>query len=655
MIIYLASFPRSGNTLCRQLIMHYFGRFSTSIYQDQYELISINKPEMVPDNTDSRLRIVKNDGEEQYRVLIENTHSVLTPEFRQIMASSDEIFFVKTHESPFDTYFEGEYVIRIVRHPAAALWSYYNYRNKIEGEKVDLESVIIGNLPGSEWANHLQWSWYTESWLKAEKILGDQCFRIKYEDLLFEADILINKIQQVTQLPMKKSMGTFPSFEYWRKKSPDFYRSGQTDEWKDKLTHDQIMLIYQYHAETMILEGYSFDFAPPPNFADDKTRIYLATLGMVDVANMAKVEAAGQIIEEGNLKYQVMFNGVKVPADSYYGPWYTELIQKCDGHHEPQEEYIFDQLVKNAPEGAKMIELGSYWAFYSTWFLTHVKNSQAILVEPQPDNIAVSLATLALNKCRANIELAAVGARDIIFEEIFIGGAQQPNYEIPLLSVDELMVSYDTNHLYLLHSDIQGAEVKMLEGARDALKNQKIDYLVISTHSEKLHHKCLQILETFNYHIVAEHDTYESYTYDGLIVARSDQAQELENIAIHKRTPAEWTWEEAKEAWAHKEIYLKKHQEILYSSELKSELIRLRENLDQLFEQTKFHELEISRLKQEISLLDDEISVRELNHHARAEKLYSSVKRVEFLENKIEGIRHRKITKIMRRLGKPLL
>ncbi len=642
MIIYLASFPRSGNTMCRQLVIHYFDRLSTSVY-DETIIVSRDKlDEEYPVDTDKRFRVALDRQQVPYRIVAPDVQNIFDAKFRKELAASPEVFFIKTHELPYEKYFEGEYVIRIVRHPAVALWSYYNYLSGYERKTAVLQEVIKGT------ADVLNWSYYTNAWFAVENQFKEHFLKIKYESLIDSEELLVAKVQELTGLSVVNPLGSFPDFEHWHKSLPQFYRSGKANEWKDKLAPDDIMLIYQCHAQAMALEGYEFDFAPPPYSVDYKTRIHLAQLGMTDTANMVKVDAAGQVVKEGNLRYQVMFNGVKVPADGYYGPWYTELIQKCNGHHEPQEEYVFDQLVKNAPDGATMIELGSYWAFYSAWFLTHVSNSQAILVEPYPDNIAASLATLSLNKCRANIELAAVGARDKIFENIFIGGAQQPNYETPMLTVDELIESYGIQRLYILHSDIQGAELKMLEGAANALENHKIDYLVISTHSEELHHQCLQKLETFNYHIVAEHDIYESYTYDGLIVARSEQAHGPDKLAIHKRTAAEWTWEEAKKAWADKEIYLSEHQKILHTSELRPALSALQEQVREAAEAKQL-------LEQELFRLQELISIRERDHQARAEKLHDLALQVENLDKAVNNVRARKISKIMRRLGKPLI
>jgi FkbM family methyltransferase len=628
MLFYLASFPRSGNTLCRQLIKHYFDRLSSSVYSLSEKVLRFEGAEDFEVDADSRFKVFHTD-QGNYRVLVDDAQTLLTPEFRRELAKSRESFFVKTHELPFDEYFEGEFVIRVVRHPGATLWSYYLYLLQVEHRDVTLETVITGI---SDWN---QWSRYTEAWLNAENRLGDQYFKIKYEDMLRNEQSFIEKVQDWTSLPLKQPLGTFPNFDHWHQNQPEFYRSGKTDEWKNKFSLDQIMLLYEHHAGAMAKEGYALDFAPPPYSVDYETRIHLAKLGMVDVESVPKAKHAGEVIEEGELRYQIMFNGVKVPADSYYGTWYTELIRECKGHHEPQEEYVFNTLVNNAPEGARMIELGSYWAFYSTWFLTHVKNGQAILVEPSPDNIAVSMGTLSLNNCRANLVFAAIGEQPPEIEKIYLGGAHIPNYVAPLRTVDELMESYGFDHLYVLHSDIQGAEVKMLDGAATALEARRIDYLVISTHSNDIHQTCLDKLAAFGYQIVAEHDIFESYTYDGLIVACSEKFQDDGSLKIHKRNSTEWSWEDALKTWNDKETHLEKHFSVFQSggSRLASEHLQNEKMLPKA-QQPQQRNSPMSELR------------------ARIEQLQQQN---EQLQQQIETIRSRKISRIMRAIGKPLV
>ena len=82
------------------------------------------------------------------------------------------------------------------------------------------------------------------------------------------------------------------------------------------------------------------------------------------------------------------------------------------------------------------------------------------------------------------------------------------------------MIDYDFKTLDILHSDIQGYEEEMLLGSSASLLENKIKYIFISTHSEELHNKCIEILSKFNYRIEVSSD-HEKHTTscDGLIFA----------------------------------------------------------------------------------------------------------------------------------------
>src|SRR6188768_3969444 len=91
-----------------------------------------------------------------------------------------------------------------------------------------------------------------------------------------------------------------------------------------------------------------------------------------------KVEQAGKIIGD----IQLMHNGIKINFGSYYGMEMVRLLELNSGIHEPQEERVFAEVLKKIPDNATMIELGSYWSFYSMWFQNEVKGAKNYMIEP---------------------------------------------------------------------------------------------------------------------------------------------------------------------------------------------------------------------------------------------------------------------------------
>ena len=96
--------------------------------------------------------------------------------------------------------------------------------------------------------------------------------------------------------------------------------------------------------------------------------------------------------------------------------------------------------------------------------------------------------------------------------------------KVPTVSVDGFMTRHGLKEVSILHSDIQGHEVEMLRGAAQGLSRHQICHIFISTHGLGVHAQCLRILRKFDYRIIAEHTTDESYSVDGLIVATCDNS-----------------------------------------------------------------------------------------------------------------------------------
>ena len=244
-----------------------------------------------------------------------------------------------------------------------------------------------------------------------------------------------------------------------------------------------------------------------------------------DCDPVPKVADAGMVFEDvDGRRVQIMHNGLRVLADGYYGTWMTDLIRLCRGHHEAQEERIFHEVVRRLPDDATMIELGGFWAYYSLWFLMDRPRRRATVVEPDPKHLAVGQTNAALNGLNPEFHHGFVGrsfAPAVPFRSEASGDMVLPRH-----SVEHLMSQNRWARLSLLHCDIQGAEFEVLDSCRHLLKLRCIDWVFVSTHAHVIsgdpliHQRCLQLLRDCGAVIEAEHDVHESFSGDGLIVAR---------------------------------------------------------------------------------------------------------------------------------------
>ncbi len=276
--------------------------------------------------------------------------------------------------------------------------------------------------------------------------------------------------------------------------------------------------------------------------AELKRRV-LITIGCRDCDDIAKVPGAGEVSSINGCRYQLMHNGVKVVEDGYCGRWMTEIIRLLQGHHEPQEERVFHQLLKYLSPGATMVELGSYWGYYSLWFQREIAGARNYLIEPDPNHLAIGEENFRLNAAQGQFFQYSVG-REPMPARPFMCESDQVERPVPETSVDAFMAANQIRKIDLLLSDIQGAELSMLEGSVTAIANQQIRFLLLSTHHHTIsndpltHQRCLEWLKDHGAHIMALHNVTESYSGDGLIVASFDERdRELPAILISKNYP----------------------------------------------------------------------------------------------------------------------
>lgn len=221
---------------------------------------------------------------------------------------------------------------------------------------------------------------------------------------------------------------------------------------------------------------------------------------------------------------QVMHNGIRIQLGSYYGPEYAQVLLQNRGVHEPQEETVFAEVLKHLPPGAVMLELGAFWGFYSMWFNREVTEAKNFLIEPDRFNLGQGKRNFRLNRMYGH------------FTQAFVGKKTDRTGKIPVVSIDEFMQNQKIEKIHILHSDIQGAEVDMLEGAVKAAAEQRIDYIFISTHASDLHHRCLNWLNSHGFRILAEADLDNTFSEDGLIAAAAHVVPVPERVEIAMKT-----------------------------------------------------------------------------------------------------------------------
>jgi len=226
-----------------------------------------------------------------------------------------------------------------------------------------------------------------------------------------------------------------------------------------------------------------------------------------------RVEHAGFVDVDGNV---VLHNGNKVPSMglmAYYDTL-SDILVINRGVHEPLEEYCFQELMKRLKQDQThnadptMIELGAYWAHYSMWMKRELPSTTLLMVEPDERNLDVGKNNFRLNGFEGEFINRFVSKDDV--------------------TIDAMVQDRGLNAITLLHSDIQGYEVEMLQNSEDALRRHIIDYLFISTHSDRIHDTCKALLNDHGYIVEVDSEPEaHSTSCDGFLFARSPRMQPL--------------------------------------------------------------------------------------------------------------------------------
>lgn len=251
----------------------------------------------------------------------------------------------------------------------------------------------------------------------------------------------------------------------------------------------------------------------PKAAADDFEGRFREIIADPSNAAIPRVVDAG-LVRDG---FVTMHNGLLVAVGeyAYYGD-FAQILELNRGVHEPQEERVFQEVLNHIAAGGTMVELGSYWAFYSMWFLQAVPGSRVFCVEPDPHNLEAGRRNFARNGLQGDFTQATVGGEG--------------------LRLDDFLEQKGIAYADVVHADVQGAELELLLGARKALAEGRVGYWFIGTHSQQLHRECRAVLENHGYVTIASADVdTETFAFDGVLVARLGGLEGPDPIDIGSR------------------------------------------------------------------------------------------------------------------------
>jgi len=274
-MVWLASYPKSGNT--------WFRIFLSNLFSDSLDPININDLTKTPISSDRNL-IDTYLGMHSSELTHEEIDNLRPEVFNKISEEISELSYHKTHDawtlnSKGRPIFPAEItrgVMYIIRNPLDLAIS-YAYHN---GETIDQTISLLNNNDAriASKKNKLNtqtqqiltsWSDHVISWIDQSKL---PVHIIRYEDMLddplrtfgaaleflqlgyTESDII--RAIKNSSFNILKEMETDDDFKERSIKSESFFRKGKSGEWKARLSEPQIHKIVSHHKETMQRFGY---------------------------------------------------------------------------------------------------------------------------------------------------------------------------------------------------------------------------------------------------------------------------------------------------------------------------------------------------------------------------------------------------------------
>ncbi len=279
MLIYLSSYPRSGNSLMQDLVGNFFERPITGV-EEKSKLIftkstenwryyngtslSKNQEELQSLAANIDKKIFQKIELDRWLVLYDlnvppytkdnisllpGCGRALTRENRQKLASKNSYIFVKTHGYPYQKYFENEYVVQIVRHPKLVFDSYLTFIKTNYGKAKTITEIIRGKGGCGSWSK-----WH-QKWEPVRQSQENTFLRLRFEDILLAPLSACDRIKNLIGLDFNRD-AKLTSFEELHKRNPNYYRSGSIDDSQYCYAAKEISLMQKLHGKMMRRLGY---------------------------------------------------------------------------------------------------------------------------------------------------------------------------------------------------------------------------------------------------------------------------------------------------------------------------------------------------------------------------------------------------------------
>jgi len=282
-IVWLASFPKSGNTWMRVFLTNYL--------RDSDEPAEINNLDGGPiaSARDIFDRVI---GVESSDLTAEEIDRFRPAVYEQVAGESDGPHFMKVHDAwrrndegvPLFPATATAVVIYLIRNPLDVAPSYAHHQSdsieKVIADMADEEETLV-RFDGHRLRRQLHqrlfsWSGHVRSWVDES---GLPVHVVRYEDMVHSPEETFTTVVRAVGLPVEparvqkaidfsrfdrlQAQEANEGFKERRPDSKSFFRKGKAGSWREELTPDQVRRLIEDHRAVMRRFGYLTDGDEP--------------------------------------------------------------------------------------------------------------------------------------------------------------------------------------------------------------------------------------------------------------------------------------------------------------------------------------------------------------------------------------------------------
>lgn len=227
MIVWLSSYPRSGNTLLRNMIHQVFGARTFSRYDDRADV------GLTPE-------LCERTGHEFMGTDFKN--------FYEERLNSSDLNFVKTHHPPQD----DSPAIYVIRDGRSSVVSFYNFNLRLRKRTdITMADIIRGQKTGVPYGN---WSAHVGNWNPRSR---PRTLFLRYPDLLANPDQTLGAVSTFLNIPRTGEWHN--NFGELQTLLPEFFHHGSDAENLAQMKDEDLELFWSIHGQCMRDYGFSVD------------------------------------------------------------------------------------------------------------------------------------------------------------------------------------------------------------------------------------------------------------------------------------------------------------------------------------------------------------------------------------------------------------